>query len=69
MHSVSDVVNMIAASCMQADAKRLVQITAEMEEMKMNDEMVEIIKRLWNDNGVQECVSRAREYQLNDSAT
>ena len=35
----------------------------------MNEEMVQIIKRLWNDSGVQECVSRAREYQLNDSAT
>lgn len=53
----------------QADAKRLVQITADMEQMKMTEEMVEIIKRLWNDSGVQECVSRAREYQLNDSAT
>lgn len=52
-----------------ADAKRLVQITADMEQMKMTEEMVEIIKRLWNDSGVQECVSRAREYQLNDSAT
>ena len=55
--------------CIQADAKRLVQITADMEQMKMTEEMVEIIKRLWNDSGVQECVSRAREYQLNDSAT
>lgn len=53
----------------QADAKRLVQITAEMEEMTMSKEMVQIIKQLWKDSGVQECVSRAREYQLNDSAT
>ena len=53
----------------QGDAKRLVQITAEMDEMKMTEEMVQIIKRLWNDSGIQECISRAREYQLNDSAT
>ena len=33
----------------------------------MSEEMVEIIKRLWNDSGVQECASRAQEYQLNDS--
>jgi len=39
-----------------------------MDDMKMTEEMVQIIKRLWNDSGVQECVSRAREYQLNDSA-
>ena len=26
------------------------------------------IQALWNDNGVQACFLRAREYQLNDSA-
>ena len=26
------------------------------------------MKRLWTDEGVQECFSRSREYQLNDSA-
>ena len=26
------------------------------------------MKRLWDDKGVQQCVRRAREYQLNDSA-
>ena len=27
------------------------------------------MKRLWNDPGLQECVARSREYQLNDSAS
>lgn len=26
------------------------------------------MKKLWSDNGVQQCFSRSREYQLNDSA-
>ncbi|EIE75301.1 G-alpha protein [Rhizopus delemar RA 99-880] len=31
-------------------------------------ELVEAICSLWDDSGVQECVSRANEFQLNDSA-
>ncbi|XP_060067092.1 guanine nucleotide-binding protein G(i) subunit alpha-like isoform X2 [Ylistrum balloti] len=32
------------------------------------DPMLGILIRLWGDGGVQTCVSRSREYQLNDSA-
>lgn len=34
----------------------------------MSPELATIMKRLWADAGVQECFSRSREYQLNDSA-
>jgi guanine nucleotide-binding protein subunit alpha len=27
------------------------------------------VKALWTDEGVQQCFSRSREYQLNDSAS
>ncbi|OWF40016.1 guanine nucleotide-binding protein G(i) subunit alpha-like [Mizuhopecten yessoensis] len=30
--------------------------------------VADILQRLWGDGGVQTCVSRSREYQLNDSA-
>lgn len=31
-------------------------------------EMLESMKALWKDSGVQKCFGRANEYQLNDSA-
>ena len=31
-------------------------------------ELLDAMKKLWNDNGVQTCFLRAREYHLNDSA-
>ena len=34
----------------------------------LNEEVGSIMKNLWQDNSVQECFSRSREYQLNDSA-
>ena len=34
----------------------------------LSPELAAIMKRLWRDRGVQECFSRSREYQLNDSA-
>lgn len=30
--------------------------------------VLQVMKRLWMDGGVQHCFSRSREYQLNDSA-
>ena len=35
----------------------------------MPPELVAVIRRLWQDGGVQACVDRAAEYQLNDSAS
>ena len=37
-------------------------------ENHLNEDLGHLMKRLWNDKGVQECFSRSREYQLNDSA-
>lgn len=34
----------------------------------LGHELVEAIDSLWSDRGVQECVQRSNEYQLNDSA-
>jgi guanine nucleotide-binding protein G(o) subunit alpha len=31
-------------------------------------ELLDAMKKLWNDNGVQQCFNRSNEYQLNDSA-
>lgn len=31
-------------------------------------ELLSAMMHLWADSGIQECFSRAREYQLNDSA-
>ena len=38
------------------------------DECEMPEELSQIMTRLWKDVGVQECFSRSREYQLNDSA-
>jgi len=43
-------------------------LAAGAEETGLTGELSSIMKRLWKDGGVQECFSRAREYQLNDSA-
>jgi guanine nucleotide-binding protein G(o) subunit alpha len=31
-------------------------------------ELLDAMKKLWNDHGVQQCFTRSNEYQLNDSA-
>ena len=31
-------------------------------------ELLDAMKKLWNDVGVQQCFARSNEYQLNDSA-
>jgi len=38
-------------------------------DQRMPPELVDAIKGLWRDSGVQECYRRANEYQLNDSAS
>ncbi|RVE73395.1 hypothetical protein OJAV_G00048950 [Oryzias javanicus] len=53
----------------QDDAKQLFKMAAEAEERgALPEEMANIIKELWADAGIQNCFTRAREYQLNDSA-
>jgi len=38
------------------------------EEGELTPDVVNLMKKLWTDPGVQLCFSRSREYQLNDSA-
>ena len=52
----------------QDDARQLFIIGGNAEDGEMSAELAAIMKRLWKDPGLQECFSRAREYQLNDSA-
>ncbi|KRX14257.1 Guanine nucleotide-binding protein G(i) subunit alpha, partial [Trichinella nelsoni] len=50
------------------DARQFFALVANVEEGEMPSELAACMKRLWLDSGVQECFSRSREYQLNDSA-
>nr|QKY89044.1 Gi alpha [Acanthopleura granulata] len=50
------------------DARQLFALAGNADEGEMSPELAAVMKRLWKDSGVQECFSRAREYQLNDSA-
>ncbi|KAK7909673.1 hypothetical protein WMY93_014357 [Mugilogobius chulae] len=51
------------------DARQLFALSSTAEEQgSMSEELANVIKRLWADGGVQSCFTRAREYQVNDSA-
>ncbi|XP_030635196.1 guanine nucleotide-binding protein G(i) subunit alpha-1-like [Chanos chanos] len=50
------------------DVRQLFEAVGSAEQGFMSLELAGVIKRLWRDGGVQACFSRAREYQLNDSA-
>uniref|UniRef100_A0A1A8MB83 Guanine nucleotide-binding protein G(i) subunit alpha-2 n=3 Tax=Nothobranchius TaxID=28779 RepID=A0A1A8MB83_9TELE len=51
------------------DAHQLFSLSSAAEEQgSLPDELAKVIQRLWDDGGVQSCFTRAREYQLNDSA-
>ncbi|KAJ8361152.1 hypothetical protein SKAU_G00176770 [Synaphobranchus kaupii] len=51
------------------DARQLFALSATAEEQGvLPDDLAKVIHRLWADSGVQGCFTRAREYQLNDSA-
>ncbi|TNM91151.1 hypothetical protein fugu_003440 [Takifugu bimaculatus] len=53
----------------KADAKLVCDVVSRMEDTEpYSAELLTAMKRLWADAGTQECFSRAREYQLNDSA-
>ena len=53
----------------QSDAKMVLDVIARMDDTEpFNDELLQAMKRLWVDSGVQESMGRANEYQLNDSA-
>lgn len=44
-------------------------MAGSMEDVQFTPELLAVLKRLWNDPGVQACFRRSREYQLNDSAS
>lgn len=51
-----------------SDARLLFQVATRGEDtLPFTLDLTEAMKRLWEDDGVQECFQRSREYQLNDS--
>lgn len=50
------------------DAKQFFSLAGNADEGDLSGDLAAIMKRLWKDSGVQHCVGRSREYQLNDSA-
>lgn len=50
------------------DARQFFEMVGQSSEGEMTYEIGQLMKRLWNDRGVQKCFTRSREYQLNDSA-
>ena len=54
---------------LQSDAKMVLDVIARMEDTEpFSEELLQAMRRLWMDQGVQDCFSRSNEYQLNDSA-
>nr|XP_039270828.1 guanine nucleotide-binding protein G(i) subunit alpha-like [Styela clava] len=51
-----------------ADAEKVFQVSPKIKDSYISVELGKVIKRLWEDSGVQTCYGRSREYQLNDSA-
>lgn len=49
-------------------ARQFFTYASAAEEGELNPELVRLMKKLWADQGVQQCFFRSREYQLNDSA-
>lgn len=51
------------------DARIVCDVIQAMEDTKpFSEDLLDAMKRLWADSGVQECFARSNEYQLNDSA-
>lgn len=53
----------------QDAGRQLNNLADSTEEGTMPPELVEVIRKLWKDSGVQACFDRAAEFQLNDSAS
>lgn len=58
----------MTACAFQDDGRLLFSLASTLDDGEMTSELADCMKRLWADKGVQVCFSRAREYQLNDSA-
>ncbi|CAN7981610.1 unnamed protein product, partial [Ixodes pacificus] len=56
---------------LQDDARQFFTVAGatSSQECEITPELASMMKRLWQDHGVQHCFSRSREYQLNDSAS
>ncbi len=52
----------------QGDAQKVYGIASQTDDIRFTPDFTASMKSLWADSGVQKCVQRAREYQLNDSA-
>jgi guanine nucleotide-binding protein G(i) subunit alpha len=50
------------------DSRQLFTIAGASQDSEISPELAAIMKRLWQDRGLQLCFSRSREYLLNDSA-
>eukprot|EP00112_Aurelia_sp_Birch-Aquarium-sp1_P013248 Seg2804.3 transcript_id=Seg2804.3/GoldUCD/mRNA.D3Y31 product="Guanine nucleotide-binding protein G" protein_id=Seg2804.3/GoldUCD/D3Y31 len=50
------------------DAGKFLVMADKQPEGALNEEIVDLLKKLWKNDGIQLCFTRAREYQLNDSA-
>ena len=50
------------------DAKKFLTIVSQTQDTPINLELSLIMKNIWLDEGTQYCLSRSREFQLNDSA-
>lgn len=51
------------------DARVVSDVIQAMQDTEpFSEELLEAMKRLWADSGVQQCFVRSNEYQLNDSA-
>ena len=55
-------------SGLKKDAVEFFNMANEYDEVVLPENMANIMKKLWQDPGLQECVGRSREYHLNDSA-
>ncbi|XP_056645375.1 guanine nucleotide-binding protein G(i) subunit alpha [Diorhabda sublineata] len=49
-------------------ARQFFTYASSAEEGELTPDLVIMMKKLWQDSGVQSCFARSREYQLNDSA-
>ncbi|TMS37404.1 hypothetical protein L596_004341 [Steinernema carpocapsae] len=50
------------------DSRQFFFLASSTEDGELPPDMSHVMKKLWEDAGVQECFARSREYQLNDSA-
>lgn len=54
---------------LQHEAVLVFDIISKMEDTEpFSPELLQALKNLWHDGGVQQAFARANEYQLNDSA-